>query len=452
MPRVLVVDDEQSVLLAIRKVLSKEGYEAITLTEPTDLQEYLERVDLLIMDIRLVGKNGVEVVEGLRAKGYNLPVVFITAYTDPDMIIRASRLGAVDVLKKPFGAEDLLRAVRVSLVKAPPLKTLFLEPRSVVFASKEMFEAVKQAGVASGCDMNVLITGETGTGKEVIARLIHANSRRKDAPFIALNCSAIPKDLFEAELFGHVKGAFTGASFDKKGKVEQAQGGTLFLDEIGELPYGKQAKLLRFIEEKTFYPLGSSKEIHADVRIVCATNRNISELIQKQEFREDLYYRISQIHVHIPPLRERKEDIPPLIEHFVGLANREFGTSIGGIAQSAVELAMNYHWPGNVRELKNAVFRACMKRRYGNLEEGDFELTGKTREKETLEELVSYILEGLKEEEVKELLPRLELAVRRALLEKYKGNKSKVAQLLGISRNTLSFKLKEGREEPSPEI
>ncbi|MCS7308139.1 MAG: sigma-54 dependent transcriptional regulator [Aquificaceae bacterium] len=449
MPRVLVVDDEQSVLLAIGKVLSKHGYETITLSDTANLQEHVERADLLIMDIRLTGGNGVELVEELRAKGYNLPVVFITAYTDPDMIIRASRLGAVDVLKKPFGADDLLRAVKTSLYKAPSVKTLLLEPRGVVFASKEMFEVIKQTGVASGCDMNVLITGETGTGKEVIARLIHANSKRKDAPFVALNCSAIPKDLFEAELFGHTKGAFTGASFDKKGKVEQAQGGTLFLDEVGELPYGKQAKLLRFIEEKTFYPLGSSKEVHADVRIVCATNRDIGELIQKQEFREDLYYRISQIHIHIPPLRERKEDIPPLMEHFVGLANRELGTSISGIAQSAIELAMSYHWPGNVRELKNAVFRACMKRKYGNLEEEDFELLRKPKDVEPLEKLVLDALEGIREEDMKNLLPKLELAVIKVLLKRYEGNKSKVAQLLGISRNTLNFKLKEGREEPS---
>lgn len=443
MGKVLVVDDERLVLHAIKKVLSKEGFDVLTFLSPEGLEEHIAEAELLIMDIRLLNKNGVEVVEGLRAKGHNIPVVFITAYTDPDMIVKASRLGALDVLKKPFGAEELLRVIKGVTAQKPTIKTVLLEPKSVVCASKEMFEVLKQAGVASGCDLNVLITGETGVGKEIVARLIHANSARGKKPFVALNCSAIPKELFEAELFGYAKGAFTGAVSDRKGKVEQAEGGTLFLDEVGELPYGKQAKLLRFIEEKSFYPLGSSKELHADVRIICATNRNIKELVQKQEFREDLFYRISQIHIHIPPLRERKEDIPPLVEHFISLANKELGTNVQGADNSFIERAINYPWHGNVRELKNVVFRACIKKRYGVLTEIDLELKELEKgKKENLELIIENYLQGTPEEELTNFLERIELIVINKLLERFEGNKSKVARILGISRNTLTSKLK----------
>jgi Response regulator containing CheY-like receiver, AAA-type ATPase, and DNA-binding domains len=437
--RVVVVDDDFGVLHSIKRVLSSKGFEVVALQSPDGLEEYLPDSNLLLMDIRLEGERGTDVVEKLRAKGFNIPVIFITAYADADAVVSASRLGAVDVLKKPFSSQELLQAVKNALEFVPKLEPSYSKELKVIGSSRAMFEVFKKVGLACQNDLNVLITGETGVGKEVVAKLIHENSSRKKGPFVILHCPAIPWDLFEAELFGYVKGAFTGALVDKKGKAKLAEGGTLFLDEIGDVPYKLQAKLLAFVERKSFFPLGSSKEEKADVRLIFATNRDIKKMVEEGKFREDLYHRISQLEIQVPPLRERKEDIKPLVEYFVALANAELGTSVEGVEEQALRKLMDYSFPGNVRELKNLVYKAVLETRFGRIK--DFALhEGKNAS--SFEKALELLLDAVPEEELSNLLERVELYLIKKLLERYSGNKSKVASLLGISRNTLESRLK----------
>jgi DNA-binding NtrC family response regulator len=437
--RVVVVDDDFGVLHSIKRVLSSKGFEVVALQSSEGLEEYLPESDLLLMDIRLEGERGTEVMEKLRAKGFNIPVIFITAYADADAVVSASRLGAVDVLKKPFSSQELLQAVKNALEFVPKLEPSYSRELKVVGSSRAMFEVFKKVGLACQNELNVLITGETGVGKEVVAKLIHENSLRRKGPFVILHCPAIPWDLFEAELFGYVKGAFTGALVDKKGKAKLAEGGTLFLDEIGDVPYKLQAKLLAFVERKSFFPLGSTREEKADVRLIFATNRDLKKMVEEGKFREDLYHRISQLEIQVPPLRERKEDIKPLVEYFIGLANAELGTSVEGVEEQALRKLMDYSFPGNVRELKNLVYKAVLETRFGKIK--DFALhEGKNTS--SFERALELLLDAVPEEELPNLLERVELYLIKKLLERYSGNKSKVASLLGISRNTLESRLK----------
>jgi DNA-binding NtrC family response regulator len=437
--RVVVVDDDFGVLHSIKRVLSSKGFEVVALQSSEGLEEYLPESDLLLMDIRLEGERGTEVMEKLRAKGFNIPVIFITAYADADAVVSASRLGAVDVLRKPFSSQELLQVVKNALEFVPKLEPSYSRELKVVGSSRAMFEVFKKVGLACQNELNVLITGETGVGKEVVAKLIHENSLRRKGPFVILHCPAIPWDLFEAELFGYVKGAFTGALVDKKGKAKLAEGGTLFLDEIGDVPYKLQAKLLAFVERKSFFPLGSSKEEKADVRLIFATNRDLKKMVEEGKFREDLYHRISQLEIRVPPLRERKEDIKPLVEYFVALANAELGTGVEGVEEQALRRLMDYSFPGNVRELKNLVYKVVLETRFGKIK--DFALH-EEKSTSSFEKALEFLLDAVPEEELPNLLERVELYLIKKLLERYSGNKSKVASLLGVSRNTLESRLK----------
>jgi DNA-binding NtrC family response regulator len=437
--RVVVVDDDFGVLHSIKRVLSSKGFEVVALQSSEGLEEYLPESDLLLMDIRLEGERGTEVMEKLRAKGFNIPVIFITAYADADAVVSASRLGAVDVLRKPFSSQELLQVVKNALEFVPKLEPSYSRELKVVGSSRAMFEVFKKVGLACQNELNVLITGETGVGKEVVAKLIHENSLRRKGPFVILHCPAIPWDLFEAELFGYMKGAFTGALVDKKGKAKLAEGGTLFLDEIGDVPYKLQAKLLAFVERKSFFPLGSSKEEKADVRLIFATNRDLKKMVEEGKFREDLYHRISQLEIQVPPLRERKEDIKPLVEYFTALANAELGTGVEGVEEQALRRLMDYSFPGNVRELKNLVYKVVLETRFGKIK--DFALH-EEKSTSSFEKALEFLLDAVPEEELPNLLERVELYLIKKLLERYSGNKSKVASLLGISRNTLESRLK----------
>jgi transcriptional regulator with PAS, ATPase and Fis domain len=258
-----------------------------------------------------------------------------------------------------------------------------------------------------------------------------------------VNCTSIPWDLFEAELFGYVKGAFTGATTNKEGKAKLAEGGTLFLDEIGDLPYKLQAKLLTFAEKKFFYPIGSNTEIKVDVKLIFATNRNLKNFVREEKFREDLYYRINQIEIHIPPLRDRKEDIEPLINHFISLVNRDLGLSITGISKQAFEKALNYSWPGNVRELKNVIYKAAIDTKVGLIKDLPITQGWEHQKEPLLSKFLEEYISSKKEEEMEQAFEDLKIAFVKKLLERYGGNKSKVARLLNISRNTLNSMLKE---------
>ncbi len=436
MKKILVVEDEKDLLYSIRRVLEREGFSTLGLDSAKDLERWVKECDLLILDIKLKGESGIEVIRKLRERGIDKPVITITAYASPENIINAMKLGAVDVLRKPFELEQLLNLVK-KLLKQQRTKgfSLEVEGETIVGVSDKMLEVFKWVGLASSSSMSVLITGETGVGKEVIAKAIHQNSDRKDKPFIAINCTAIPEGLLESELFGYERGAFTGALYERKGKVELANGGTLFLDEIGDMPLNLQGKLLRFLEEKKFYRVGGSKEIEVDVRVICATNRDLKKSVKEGKFREDLYYRISQLHIRIPPLRERKEDIKPLIELFIAKANEEMGFNVVGISERALNQALNYPWRGNVRELKNVIYRAVLETKKGLIEELPLEDEVNTNEVETL-------IEGMVESlGISKTYEELEKTFFKVLLKRY--SKSFIAKELNLARNTLRKKLRD---------
>ena len=438
MGNILLIEDERNVRYALKRVLQEAGFSVIDVEDPKDVTD-LKDFNLLILDLKLKTTSGIDFLKDLRERGINLPVIVITAYANPENIISASRYGVIDILKKPFSKEDLLELVnRLMKEETLALKVEVDPQRVIVGESERMMEVFKKVGLAAATDMNVLLTGETGVGKDLLARIIHENSARKDHPFVAINCSAIPENLLEAELFGYRRGAFTGALRDTKGKIEAAEGGTLFLDEIGDMPYSLQSKILRFLETRSFYRLGDDRERKANVRIIAATNRDLSRMIVEGKFREDLYYRLSQIVIEVPPLRERREDIPKLIEFFINKANEEFGTEVKGVTEGALKEAMDYDWKGNVRELKNVVYKAVLETKSGYIESLNLSGPGK----EDLEGLITRCVEITPEEDLKSLVLRVERKVLEHLMTKYRGNKSRVAQILGMSRNTLKTKLK----------
>lgn len=435
--RILLIEDDPQARYALRRVLESEGFEVDERDRPVETDK-IKDYDLLILDLKLENESGLDYLTRLKEEGKSIPVVVITAYASPENIITASRYGAIDILKKPFDRDQLLELVYrvVKREEKRELKTF----GSIIGQSEKMLEVFKKIGLAASNDLNVLLLGETGTGKDLVAKVIHENSPRRDKPFVAINCSAIPENLLEAELFGYRKGAFTGAIKDTPGKIEAAEGGTLFLDEIGDLPLPLQAKLLRFLEDRTFYRIGEEKERKADVRVIAATNRNLSYMIDEGRFREDLYYRLAQILIELPPLRERKEDIPLLMEHFLRKANEEFGTNVQGFSKEALKEALSYRWKGNIRELKNVVYKNVLETKEGVVKK--LSLSGKEGRK-SFEEWAEECINNLSEEELKGVLDKFEKVFIKKLLERYQGNRSKVARLLGISRNTLRSKLRE---------
>ncbi len=439
--KVLVLDDELDVLYAIGKVLEKSGFETLCTDNPKEAVSKANEVDTAVIDIKLGEHSGIDILKEFRNKGISIPVIMITAYTSPENIIKATKFGAVEILKKPFDFKDLLESVkRVIPRKETKIIPNEIEGFPIVGSSPKMLEVFKLIGLASSNSMNVLIMGETGTGKEIIARAIHENSERTERPFVAINCSAIPKHLLEAELFGYIRGAFTGAVKDSMGKVELANEGTLFLDEIGDMPLELQTKLLRFLEEKKFYRIGDTKETHINVRIIAATNRDVETLIKEERFRADLYFRLAQITINVPPLRERKEDIPDLISFFIRTANKELGTEVEGIENKALKEAMEYEWPGNVRELKNAIYRVVLETKRGYIK--NIPINKSTTNTLMLENILREYVRSMPENEIGTLPAIFEQTLLKVLMEEYGGNKTRIAQMLNISRNTLRSKIK----------
>ena len=365
-PKILVVDDDKNLLELLKMRLESENYEAVAVWREEDAVKEMKNqiFDLSIIDLQLNTMDGVSLMEQLHLVNPEMPVIILTAYGSIESAVEAIKKGASNYLTKPFDPRELLFQIESALEKQKltgeikRLKGLLEERhdfRNIVSRNEKMQDILGQVSHVAGTDSTIFIYGESGTGKELIAKAIHLASNRRDKPFVGINCAAIPETLLESELFGHEKGAFTGAVRDSKGLFTQAHEGTIFLDEIGDMPLSIQAKLLRVLQEKQFYPVGSGKPVEVDARIIVATNKDLEAEMKAGRFREDLYYRIHVIPIHLPPLRERKEDIPLLVEHFLKTFSHEIKKEVKGITSAAMQKLMLYDWPGNVRELKNAI-------------------------------------------------------------------------------------------------
>jgi len=434
---ILLVEDDLSLNGILKKKLKKKGLRVDAALSGKDAKELLEKnsYDIVLLDIRLKDMNGLDLLKEL-APQVSSKFIVMTGYGDVNTAVEAMKAGASDFIQKPFSFEILEVSIEKALKEKKleeenrALKSiLFEKDHEITFETKSpLFKSVLNLiENAAKSDVNILLRGETGTGKEVIARYIHKLSNRRDKPFVVVDCGAIPENLFESELFGHERGAYTGAVQRKMGLVEIADGGTLFLDEIGEVPLPVQAKLLRFVETRKFRRVGGLKEIGVDVRIVAATNRDLKEMVRRGEFRSDLLYRINTVEVEIPPLRERKEDIPLLTEVFL----KRFRKKIG---EKGIKLLMNYNWPGNIRELRNTIERASLLSKGEYIDESIC-LPSESERDACLEDIFSK-MPSLKD---------LELFYVGYLYKKL-GSAEKVAEVLGCSRRTVFRKLRELRE------
>lgn len=467
--RILVADDEESMRWVLSKALKKKGF-SVDLAR--DGKEALAMInanpyDLAILDIKMPGLSGLELLDKVREMKGDLLVVIMTAEASMRNAIEAMKRGAYDYITKPFDL-DVIDAIiekidraremtsQVSSLKEE-LKERYQIEKTIIGNSPAMRDVYKTIGKVAPSDVTVLIQGESGTGKELIARAIHFNSKRLGKPFIALNCAAIPKELLESELFGFEKGAFTGAVERKLGKFEQANGGTIFLDEIGDMPLDLQAKILRVLQEKEITRTGGNQSIAVDTRIVAATNQDLEERVRQKAFREDLYYRLNVVPIHLVPLRERKEDIPLLVDYFVKTSCIELETPVKQCTPEAVRMLTNYPWPGNVRELENTIKRAVILSSDPLLTVADFSSlpthkAGTARNEElSLEALVEIklrsSLENIEKMETGDLhgmvLAQVERPLIRFVLEKTRSNQVRAADILGINRNTLRKKIQE---------
>lgn len=439
--RILVVDDDVSLRRVLEYNLQEEGYDVITAADgEAGLSLFRkESPSLVVTDLKMPGIDGFQLLKLIKEESPDTFVIVITAFGAIDNAVEAMKLGAYDYITKPFNRDELKLTVRKALAMQGLVDENRLlkeelsgtaEFRNIIGASRAMEQVFAVVRKVADTEASVLITGESGTGKELVARALHAGSSRRAAPFVAVNCAAIPRDLLESELFGHVKGAFTGAVRDKAGKFQQAEGGTLFLDEVGDLPLELQPKLLRALQEKTVDLVGGGAPLRTDVRIVAATNADIEEAIAVGRFREDLFYRLSVIPLHLPPLRERSDDIPLLVRHF----SRKHGGEAVVFTPEALERLKGYSWPGNVRELENTVERLLIMRNGDSIEERD--LPDKIRAaRESREQGVinlpdeGYSLEQLEKEVVVEALARSN------------WNQTGAARFLRIPRHTLIYRM-----------
>ncbi len=448
MSRVLVVDDEESLRLVLRTFLRKQGYDVET---AASAEEALEKVDALapdfvITDVRMPGMSGLELTAALRARGVPSVVILMSAYGSIDLAIEGMKAGAYDYFPKPFKQDEVLLVLR----KAEERESLRRENRALrdvlsldstfsgMTGKSEKIRAVfRTLDKVAEYKTTVLIEGESGTGKELVARALHDRSPRAHKAFVAVNCGAIPGTLLESELFGHKRGAFTDASSDKRGLFEEADGGTLFLDEIGELPLALQVKLLRALQEGTIRRLGDTRDLKVDVRVVAATVRDLGLEVKEGRFREDLYYRINVLPLRVPPLRERREDVPLLVEHFLAKNHARLGTKVRTVTPRAHKLLLDYPWPGNVRELENAIERSVV------LAEGealdDTDLPERLR---SPKDAVQATLDT-GELSIKKTTRVIEETLIRRALDKTRGNRTAAAKLLEISHRALLYKIKD---------
>jgi len=462
-PRILIVDDDASLREFLEIFLASEGYKVASCADASSALKALEEggVDCVLSDIKMPGMDGVSLLKEIKANWPNIPVILITAFASLDSAVEAMREGAWDYVTKPFQIDELKeiieRALAAGKESVPGSHDLHHLEEGMPYTlgrmvakspkMKKIFDLIPK--VASS-PSSVLITGESGTGKELIARALHNLGSRRDYPFVVVNCGGIPENLLESELFGYVKGAFTGADRDKEGLFMRAHRGTIFLDEIGELPPTLQVKLLRVLQEKAFCPLGSTEERHVDVRIVAATNRDLEKEVMEGRFREDLFYRLNVIHIHIPPLRERPEDIPILVQYFLEKYSKEQGKPVQGISSYAMEALKNYPFPGNVRELENIVERSVALSstslilpeslslaRFKRLERQECEEEGALEPKVLIERM--ELPDGGCDLDA--LIDRLERRMLSKAMERANGSKQEAARLLGINMRSLRYRL-----------
>jgi DNA-binding NtrC family response regulator len=444
MADILLVDDEKSVRSTLAILLQKTGYRV---EESAAGGEAIDKLtnrfyDLVITDLKMEPVDGIEVLKRCKEINPSTEVVVMTAYSTVESGVEAIKLGAYDYIQKPFEKDEFLIIVEKALER----KTLLTEVEhlqnelkekyrfeNIVGSSKEMFDVLSLVSKVSKTDSTILVSGESGTGKELIAKAIHVNSRRKHRAFVTINCGAIPENLQESELFGHVRGAFTGAIRDKRGLFQEADGGTLFLDEIGETALSTQVKLLRFLQDGEIRRVGDNEPIYADVRLIAATNKELSKLIEEAKFREDLYYRLNVIPIHIPPIRKRKDDIPLLANHFLKKYVDKEKKNIVSISPEAMKILTGYQWPGNVRELENVMERAVILTGKNTILPEDFPLTVRESHKRTQEAEVETEETTLEEIEKRHILKTL---------EKASWNQKQASEILGISTTTLWRKLK----------
>ncbi len=449
--KILIVDDDKDLRLNLSSILKDEGYDVFAVEDGREALKAVQRnsPNLALLDIRLPEMDGMKILEKMKELNHNLAIIMLTAVTDVKDAVKAMKLGAVDYVTKPFDNEELLLIIKRALQtqylsrEVEELRKKLREKKpieEIMGESPQIKQILKQVETIAPTNMTVIIQGASGTGKELIAQLIHQKSLRKDKPFVAIDCGAIPETLVESELFGYERGAFTGAETRKEGKFEQANEGTLLLDEIANLTDAVQMKLLRVIQERRLQHLGGKRDISIDVRIIVASNVNLSEAVRAGKFRNDLYHRLNEFQIELPKLTERKEDIPILAKYFLDEADSEFNKKVNGISSEAMNFLLNYSWSGNVRELRNVIRRAVLLAESGSIELGNFppdnlKLYGdrrKTDVTQSLDKGVSF--EEITKETEKDLIKRA--------LERSGGNKIKAAEILKMNKKTLYRKIK----------
>jgi DNA-binding NtrC family response regulator len=447
--RILIVDDEDGMRRLLGRVLSRQGYETSTAGSGAEALRMVagERFDLVVTDIKMPEMDGLQLLEELKAYEPSLPIIVMTAYGTIENAVQALRFGAYDYIAKPFETDE----IKLTVAKALERERLLAENRylhaelegrydfsGIVGGSPAMQQVYEMASSVAVSNANVMITGESGTGKELLARSIHYSSLRKEKPFVVLNCAALSEGVLESELFGHEKGAFSGALDTRKGRFERADQGTLFIDEVAEMSMAAQVKLLRVIQEHEFERVGGNKTISVDVRIVAATNKKLEDQVKERKFREDLYYRLNVVNINIPPLRSRREDIEPLSRYFLEKYATETGRKISDLAPRALSCLLAYDWPGNVRELQNAIERAVVLSKNSILTPRDF-----PQSVQGDDQICLQIPE--KGGSLTEILEDLERQLILQTLQRQDGSQTRAAETLGIKRTTLRYKMEKYR-------
>lgn len=443
--KILIVDDETLIRQTLRKICEDEGFDVFTAGSAVKALRSIEEnsPDIAILDIYLPDANGIDLLKTLKQTYPDLMVITITGKADIHSAVEAMKAGAIDYLEKPIDFEKLKSILKKTILKKPVSHQKKIDISDFIFSSQKMKEIVRiTENLAVKSDITVLLLGESGTGKNFIARKLHEWSSRKDKPFVEIGCTNIPAHLIESELFGYEKGAFTDAKSTKQGLIEMAEGGTVFLDEIGDMPYTMQSKILSLIEEKRFRKIGGLNYIKTNVRIIAATNRDLYALVSAKKFRLDLYYRLNVATIEIPPLRERREDIPLLIDFYLDYFSKKYNLEQKRISDEALNCMVNYSWPGNVRELKNLIEKLSVLTRSNIIEVSD--LPEKMIEQDVIKGLPTTDLTKMKDNSEGFLSPlnALEIDYIKKALEVSGGNQKKAAQLLGISRDTLRYRLK----------